>query len=169
MTPCLYCGKDIPLEKKKNKFCNRSCSAKHNNIGVKRHGVSPNNCLVCGKKTHNYKSIFCSNSCYITHKWNKTKEGIIANGRYTCSDRIKKKYLLDINGNKCSICGNTEWMGKSIPLIMDHIDGNSENENADNFRLVCGNCDMQLPTYKSKNIGKGRHLRRERYKNGKSY
>ena len=49
------------------------------------------------------------------------------------------------------ICGQTEWMGKPIPLVLDHIDGNSDNFKLTNLRLVCGNCDMQLPTYKSKN------------------
>jgi len=38
-----------------------------------------------------------------------------------------------------------------------------------NLRLVCGNCDMLLPTYKSKNKGNGRHNRRKRYAEGKSY
>lgn len=42
-------------------------------------------------------------------------------------------------------------MGKEVPLVVDHIDGNAENCSVTNFRLVCGNCDMQLPTYKNKN------------------
>ena len=52
---------------------------------------------------------------------------------------------------------------------MDHIDGNSDNWMDNNLRLVCGNCDMQLPTYKSKNLGNGRYKRRQRYLEGKSY
>jgi hypothetical protein len=53
--------------------------------------------------------------------------------------------------------------------ILDHIDGNSSNNDITNLRLVCSNCDSQLPTYKSKNKGNGRHYRRERYKNNQSY
>jgi len=56
-----------------------------------------------------------------------------------------------------------------MPLVLDHVDGNSENNKLENFRLVCGNCDMQLPTYKNKNKGNGRHYRMKRYKEGKSY
>ena len=56
-----------------------------------------------------------------------------------------------------------------MPVVMDHIDGNSDNWLDSNLRLVCGNCDMQLPTYKNKNKGKGRHSRRLRYQQGKSY
>ena len=39
----------------------------------------------------------------------------------------------------------------------------------DNLRLVCPNCDSQLPTFKGRNTGNGRYYRRQRYKAGKSY
>ena len=80
-----------------------------------------------------------------------------------------KKYLIATLGNICSVCNLNEWCGSPMPLVMDHIDGNSENNHLSNLRLVCGNCDMLLPTYKSKNKGNGRAYRRERYANGKSY
>lgn len=56
-----------------------------------------------------------------------------------------------------------------MPLIVDHINGNPEDDRLENLRLVCGNCDMQLPTYKSRNLGNGRAWRRQRYAEGKSY
>jgi len=56
-----------------------------------------------------------------------------------------------------------------LVLVLDHIDGDSRNNVRENLRMVCPNCDSQLPTYKSKNRGKGRHFRRERYANGQSY
>jgi len=62
-----------------------------------------------------------------------------------------------------------EGCGQPATLVMDHINGKSEDNRVVNLRLVCGNCDMQLPTYKSKNIGNGRHKRRKRYADGKSY
>ncbi|MGD0664878.1 MAG: HNH endonuclease, partial [Rhabdochlamydiaceae bacterium] len=70
---------------------------------------------------------------------------------------------------RCHICQNNTWMGKPIGLILDHIDGDHANNSIENLRLVCGNCDMQLPTYKSKNRGKGRAFRRDRYAKGMSY
>lgn len=55
-----------------------------------------------------------------------------------------------------------------LVLVLDHIDGDSTNRR-ENLRLVCPNCDSQLETYKMRNRGGGRYLRRVRYAEGKSY
>lgn len=85
------------------------------------------------------------------------------------SCQIAKKYLIETRGVQCEICHIIEWCGNPVPLVMDHIDGHHENNKLTNLRLVCGNCDMQLPTYKFKNKGNGRAYRRERYAEGKSF
>jgi hypothetical protein len=73
--------------------------------------------------------------------------------------RRVKKYLIHKYGHKCMMCGLTEWQNVQIPLVTDHIDGNSTNNEISNFRIICNNCDSVLPTFKGKNIGKGRKLR----------
>ena len=80
-----------------------------------------------------------------------------------------RRYLLALRGHRCERCGITEWQGEPAPLVLDHINGNSDDWRPENLRLVCGNCDMQLPTYKAKNRGNGRHFRRRRYAEGQSY
>ena len=75
--------------------------------------------------------------------------------------RHAKNYLIATGGNKCTVCGVKEWMGQPVPLVCDHIDGSSNNNSIENFRLVCCNCDAQLPTYKSKNKNSGRSYDRE--------
>ncbi len=60
----------------------------------------------------------------------------------------------------CAICKTAEWLGQPISLILDHVNGNSGDWKIINLRLVCGNCDMQLPTYKGRNKGNGREWRR---------
>lgn len=78
---------------------------------------------------------------------------------YLCGIRQIKsndlKYRLIKEGffeHKCSKCNLKEWMGKQIPVQLDHIDGNPENNNLDNLRILCPNCHAQTDTYCGKNI-----------------
>lgn len=65
------------------------------------------------------------------------------------------------DGWGCKICGITEWQGEKVPLIADHINGNAADNSAENLRLICPNCDAQLPTFKARNKGNGRPRRRK--------
>lgn len=169
MNICLKCKKDTANDK----FCNRSCAASYNNRNVgNRHGTGNkrdvrNNCLNCqadvGTKT------YCSSKCQ-QEKARKDKIVAWLAGEISYLPRFVKPYLLEQQDHKCALCKmQDEWQGMPIIFILDHIDGNSEDNSRDNLRLVCPNCDSQLPTYKSKNLGNGRFKRRQRYAEGKSH
>lgn len=52
----------------------------------------------------------------------------------------------------CALCGlPAEWKGKPLMHRLDHINGNSTDHRLKNLRIICPNCDSQLPTYCSKN------------------
>ena len=88
------------------------------------------------KKTN--EEVFTSNSSYPRHK---------------LKERIIKQGMIDY---KCSCCGiEAEWMGKPMPLILDHINGKNNDNRLENLRFVCSNCDSQLPTYKNRRGSKG--------------
>ena len=115
-------------------------------------------------KPHN----FCNNKCQANYRWSKKKKEIEETGKIP-ERRVGIRYLKETRGDKCEICGLEEWNDKEIVMTMDHINGNSDDNTLLNLRLICPNCDSQTPTYKNRNLGKGRHSRRIRYAEGKSY
>lgn len=172
-TICKFCKKELSYKKRHNKFCNHSCVASFYNKGVNRYGTEIGTCANCGKRLVRHHQKYCNPTCQWKYLW-KTWCKEVENkdeffNRKSSNNKRPKKYLIEKRGYKCEICGNTKWMGKSIPLVFDHINGNPYDWKLSNCRLVCGNCDMQLPTYKGKNIGNGRYSRRQRYREGKSF
>ena len=160
---CKHCGNPHIYEKRKNKFCSISCATTFNNLLKNKNSF---NCLNCNAEIIDEKSKYRKYCSIKGQNIFQIKEKIKEN---KASPRTLKKYLLEVNGNKCWDCGISEWNNKSITMDLEHIDGNSDNNTLENLSLLCPNCHSQTPTYKGANKGNGRHSRRIRYAEGKSY
>lgn len=157
---CPSCHTKIPFSKRLNTYCNRSCSnARLILIKI---------CRTCGARIAGVGEFYCSGKCHQADVWKKTKEKIEQSGKLEFRDS-GRRYLIEVRGHRCQICGISEWQKCPVPLILDHISGNSQDWSLSNLRMVCPNCDAQLPTYKGRNRGNGRFSRRIRYSEGKSY
>ena len=118
-------------------------------------------CQNCGIiYVDNYKnSKYCSIKCQQEYQ-SKLKYRDYLNNQDNYKDaemnpRWIKKHILLEQGGVCSICGIEQiWNEKELHFILDHIDGNARNNIRTNLRLICPNCDSQLDTYKSRNIGR---------------
>lgn len=62
-------------------------------------------------------------------------------------ESIKKKLILS-RGHKCELCSRTTWMGQTIKLEVEHIDGVTENNDESNLLLLCPNCHSLTPTWR---------------------
>lgn len=73
------------------------------------------------------------------------------------SRSARKKYLLRNNllDYKCYKCGITDWNDQPIILDLEHIDGNTKNNDISNLILLCPNCHSQTSTFKGRNKNKG--------------
>ncbi len=195
---CKCCGSKIPYDKRINEFCGHSCSAIHNNTGrvrktkdedldlkisrKKRYQVVRDdfgkpksvlitNCVNCNiemAELHGSKRKYCSLQCQQDFAMEQRFRDWYEFGKHFENKPIRN-FLKIWKGYYCECCGISEWNGKEITLEVEHIDGNSENSKPDNVCFLCPNCHSQTDTYKAKNMGNGRHFRRLRYQEGKSY
>lgn len=162
---CGHCESVIDYAGRYKKFCGSSCAASHNN--TKRLTASDKQCPHC-QKTIGKTSKYCSVRCQKDFESAETIRKWLAGEPITGLSAIRR-YIKEQQDGKCAECGIANWNGKDITLELEHKDGNSDNNSTENLCLLCPNCHSQTPTYKAKNKGKGRHSRRERYKNGQSY
>jgi uncharacterized protein YwgA len=160
--PCLSCGSDIDTTIfSEKKFCNNSCAAIYNNKLRK----TINYCANC-KTEISIRNKYCSKDCETTHHRDEYFKRI-ESGDITLSDKQYKKYLIHKYGDKCMECGWCEInpVTNKIPIQLEHIDGNSENNNLNNLKLLCPNCHSLTPTFGALNKGNGREQRRLKRQN----
>ena len=162
-TSCKQCKKQL-LDtdiKKGKKFCNRKCSAVYNNLLRGEKNSKTIKCF-CGKTfiRQKYKLVkYCSLQCQKLERQHVAIEKnilLLKSGKLILRGTIKRTMLAMGVEHKCQICGLTDWLGKPISMILDHINGRADNNMPDNLRLICHNCDSQTDHYKGRNKGNGR-------------
>lgn len=126
------------------------------------------NCLNCGKELTKSQTKYCCTKCQTDYqhkqwvqRWKNGKETGIR-GQYGISAHLKR-YLFDKYGNKCARCGWGEInpFTNTLPLEIEHIDGNYLNNAEENLIVLCPNCHSLTATYKGANKGKGRKDRKQ--------
>jgi len=71
--------------------------------------------------------------------------------------RVSQSIPYQCDNDNCPLHqAQPKWNGQWLSLTLDHIDGNSKNNRTSNLRLLCPNCDAQLPTRGGKNRGRVR-------------
>lgn len=70
--------------------------------------------------------------------------------------RLKKSLIhFSLKEPKCELCGQDEnWFGSKLTFELDHIDGNRNNNELGNLRILCPNCHSTTPTWRGRNKGR---------------
>ena len=75
--------------------------------------------------------------------------------RYYDAWRRQRDLPYRCDNEKCQFHeGNLIWNGQQLGMILDHINGNRNDNRAENLRYLCPNCDAQLPTRGGRNRGR---------------
>ncbi|MGB9177730.1 MAG: HNH endonuclease [Pyrinomonadaceae bacterium] len=70
------------------------------------------------------------------------------------TDHIRKRLISEgLKKAACEVCKRKSWMGKPMPLQLDHINGQRSDNRLKNLRVLCPNCHAQTDTYCGKNKG----------------
>ncbi len=123
-----------------------------------------NSCRECGKKPRRSFYVYCSNKCQSDYQYKKYikswRAGLITVKTQNISGYLKR-YLFVKYGEKCTLCSwnKRNVITNKVPLEVDHIDGNADNNQEVNLRLLCPNCHSLTPYFRNLNKGKGRKWR----------
>lgn len=93
-------------------------------------------------------------------------EILVTGSTYNTKNLKKRLYDEGLKERKCEKCGQDEWWyGEKISLILDHINGNHDDNRLINLRILCPNCNATLPTHGGKNIKFKSNSKRKKYYN----
>ncbi len=103
-----------------------------------------------GLSTNHWKGQAHGSSRQPTVPWTRI---LVKSSEYEIGRQRKERLIKEgMLRNRCAVCNRLpKWRGRSLVLRLDHINGDHYDNRLKNLRLVCPNCDSQLPTFCGRN------------------
>jgi len=102
--------------------------------------------------------------------WNKGKIGdkkptsfyLKKGGNVITSSKLRRRLIEDgLKKEECEECRiGPFWNNKPLTLQLDHIDGDRDNNEISNLRIICPNCHTQTKTYSKMKTHGDAHLKK---------
>ncbi|MGH2894088.1 MAG: HNH endonuclease [Solirubrobacteraceae bacterium] len=81
------------------------------------------------------------------------EEVMVEHSTYPRGKLKRRLYAAGLKQRTCETCGQGEsWEGRRMALILDHINGISNDHRLENLRIVCANCAATLDTHCGRNV-----------------
>jgi hypothetical protein len=82
---------------------------------------------------------------------------MVENSSYS-RGKLKERLLRrGLKRPECELCGQGQlWRGRRMSLVLDHINGISNDHRLENLRIVCPNCAATLETHCGRNLPRER-------------
>ena len=137
------------------------CSLKCTHVAQRRGGETYLDTYGARARANN--SAHCTTACRRTHSYRCRAEAFVARGgvRGYVDPQFLARVLRDYYGDRCLRCGWSRRHHKTgkVPIEVEHIDGDWENNRLTNLTLLCPNCHALTPTFRALNRGRGRAYR----------
>ena len=151
------CGSQVFSKHAKTKFCSLKCS----NARFKK-SFPRIPCITCDTPVSRARQKYCSLRCQQNAQF-KLRILAFEGGSYQprYGHNFIRRYLIFKLGEKCARCDWNERHPKTgrVPIEVEHIDGNWQNNRPDNLTLLCPNCHALTDTFRGLNRGRGRAAR----------
>lgn len=125
------------------------------------------NCVHCLVLLTGKSKKYCTNKCQAEHKYKLYITSWLAGsetGRRSVGEISNhiRRWLHEKYNSKCQKCNWTAVHPTTgrVPLQVNHIDGDWDNNHPSNLELLCPNCHCLTPNYGSLNTGRGRTNRK---------
>jgi hypothetical protein len=154
---CCIVGCNNDLKPGAIKYCSIKCL----HVPQKKSG---NDCLRSSDSAAQIRTNpYCSIACAHRHVYRCEAEAfLMQGGAYGyVTGHFLRKMLKDYYGERCLRCG---WARRhpltgKVPVEVEHIDGDWQNNRLTNLTLLCPNCHALTPTFRGLNRGRGREYR----------
>ena len=69
---------------------------------------------------------------------------------HTDNAMLRQRLFLEQEG-RCNRCNNYEWLGREIPLELEHKNGDHHDNSPQNVEMLCPNCHALTETWRGRN------------------